>query len=63
MSNGTLAVWSGIDADTEDDYNAWYEREHMFERIEVPGIRRALPPLRGVDPACAGIRERTWNQF
>jgi hypothetical protein len=41
MSNGTLAVWSGIDADTEDDYNAWYEREHMFERIEVPGIRRA----------------------
>ena len=41
MTNGTLAVWSGIDAEAEDDYNAWYEREHMFERVEVPGIRRA----------------------
>lgn len=41
MANGTLAVWSGIDAGSEEDYNAWYEREHMFERVEVPGIRRA----------------------
>ena len=41
MVNGTLAVWSGIIAEAEDDYNAWYEREHMFERVEVPGIRRA----------------------
>ena len=41
MTNGTLAVWSGIDAEAEDDYNAWYEREHMFERVLVPGIRRA----------------------
>ena len=41
MTNGTLAVWSGIDAEAEDDYNAWYEREHMFERVSVPGIRRA----------------------
>jgi hypothetical protein len=41
MANGTLAVWSGIDAEAEDDYNRWYEREHMFERVEVPGIRRA----------------------
>jgi hypothetical protein len=41
MTNGILAVWSGIDAEAEDDYNAWYEREHMFERVEVPGIRRA----------------------
>jgi len=41
MTNGILAVWSGIDVEAEDDYNAWYEREHMFERIQVPGIRRA----------------------
>jgi len=41
MSKCTLAVWSGIDAEAEDDYNAWYDREHMFERVSVPGIRRA----------------------
>jgi hypothetical protein len=41
MTNGILAVWSDIDAEAEDDYTAWYEREHMFERLEVPGFRRA----------------------
>ncbi|MDP6706594.1 MAG: hypothetical protein QF893_09650 [Alphaproteobacteria bacterium] len=41
MTNGILAVWSDIDAEAADDYTAWYEREHMFERLEVPGFRRA----------------------
>jgi hypothetical protein len=41
MSNGILAVWSDVDATGEADYNAWYEREHMFERLEVPGFHRA----------------------
>jgi hypothetical protein len=41
MSNGILAVWSDVDASGEADYNAWYEREHMFERLEVPGFHRA----------------------
>jgi hypothetical protein len=41
MSNGILAVWSNIDPAAVDDYNRWYEREHMFERLAVPGFRRA----------------------
>lgn len=41
MSTGVLAVWSDIAAEGEADYVAWYEREHMFERLEVPGFRRA----------------------
>jgi hypothetical protein len=41
MTNGILAVWSDIDAAGAADYNAWYEREHMFERLEVPGFHRA----------------------
>jgi hypothetical protein len=41
MTNGILAVWSDIDAAAADDYDAWYEREHMFERLEVPGFHRA----------------------
>ena len=41
MKDGVLAVWSDIDAEAEDDYTAWYEREHMFERLQVPGIHRA----------------------
>jgi hypothetical protein len=38
MTHGILAVWSDVDAAGEDDYNAWYEREHLFERLEVPGF-------------------------
>jgi hypothetical protein len=41
MSTGILAVWSDITPEGEADYVAWYEREHMFERLEVPGFRRA----------------------
>lgn len=41
MRNGILAVWSDIAAAAEDDYTAWYEREHMFDRLVVPGFHRA----------------------
>jgi hypothetical protein len=41
MANGILAVWSDIESSAEADYNAWYDREHMFERLEVPGFHRA----------------------
>lgn len=41
MGNGILGVWSSITAEAAEDYDAWYEREHMFERLEVPGFRRA----------------------
>ena len=40
MPTGILAVWSDVDAAGEDDYNAWYDREHLFERLEVPGFHR-----------------------
>lgn len=40
MTHGILAVWSDIDTAGEDDYNAWYEREHLFERLEIPGFHR-----------------------
>lgn len=41
MHHGILAVWSDITAEAEDDYTAWYEREHMFDRLVVPGFHRA----------------------
>ncbi|MCB1743887.1 MAG: hypothetical protein KDK91_26165 [Gammaproteobacteria bacterium] len=41
MHRGIMAVWSDITDEARDDYTAWYEREHMFDRLAVPGIRRA----------------------
>jgi hypothetical protein len=40
MANGILAVWSDIESSAEADYNAWYDREHMFERLEVPSFHQ-----------------------
>jgi hypothetical protein len=36
---GLLAIWSTVDADFETDYLHWLTREHVFERVAVPGFR------------------------
>ena len=37
--SGFMAVWHDIKADGEREYNAWHTREHMPERLGVPGFR------------------------
>lgn len=41
MSNGLLMVWTDIPANVEDDFNDWYNREHVRERVDVPGFIRS----------------------
>ncbi len=41
MTRGILAVWSDITPEAAADYDAWYEEEHMFERLIVDGFHRA----------------------
>lgn len=36
-----LFVWSDIDPDHETDFNQWYDREHMEERVRIPGFTGA----------------------
>jgi hypothetical protein len=36
-----LLVWTDIPADVDAEFNDWYNREHLRERIEVPGFVRA----------------------
>ncbi|HKT95670.1 MAG TPA: hypothetical protein VJS30_03915 [Paraburkholderia sp.] len=38
---GQLCIWTDTDPHTEADFNAWYDREHMQERIAIPGFRHA----------------------
>ncbi|WP_406854350.1 hypothetical protein ABEG18_17590 [Alsobacter sp. KACC 23698] len=40
MGQGALVNWGGVVAEQEDDYNMWHSREHMPERLAVPGFRR-----------------------
>lgn len=35
---GLLAIWSTIAPQTETDYLHWLTREHLFERVGVPGF-------------------------
>jgi hypothetical protein len=35
---GLLMVWADVPADTEPDFNRWYNEEHLAERLAVPGF-------------------------
>ena len=37
---GVLAIWNGIAAEAEADFVAWHIREHIPERVGVPGFLR-----------------------
>lgn len=37
-AQGQLFVWTDIDPLHETDFNAWYDREHMEERVAIPGM-------------------------
>lgn len=36
-----LYVWSDIDPDHEPEFNRWYDKEHMEERVRIPGFSGA----------------------
>jgi hypothetical protein len=35
---GALLVWMDIESGHEEDFDHWYNRQHLFERIAVPGF-------------------------
>jgi hypothetical protein len=35
-----MVIWHDIAAGCESDYNEWHSKEHMLERVGVPGFRR-----------------------
>lgn len=37
---GVLAIWNGIADEAEDEFLAWHVREHMPERVGLPGFVR-----------------------
>ena len=41
LGNGALLTFTGVPVDLEEDFNEWYNREHLDERVDMPGFRRA----------------------
>lgn len=37
---GVLAIWNGIAPEAESDFVAWHVREHIPERVSLPGFLR-----------------------
>jgi len=46
-----LLVLTDIDAEYENDFNHWYDDEHVPERVAVPGVRAAHRFVRADIPA------------
>lgn len=40
LGKGLLAIWNDIAPDAENDFVEWHVREHIPERVSVPGFRR-----------------------
>jgi hypothetical protein len=40
VGEGVLAIWFDIDANAEAELDAWYPRQHLPERLSVPGFLR-----------------------
>jgi len=36
---GVLVIWTGVTLEREALFNAWYNRQHLSERANVPGFR------------------------
>lgn len=47
---GLLMTFTEVPAELEADFNEWYNREHLDERINIPGFRRARRYV-GIDAA------------
>ena len=60
IGEGILIVWADIPAEIEDDYNEWYNREHMPDRIlRMPGFLRGRRYV-AVESASGGPKYLTY---
>ena len=41
QAEGQLSIWTDVDPAHESEFNLWYNREHMQERMAIQGFRRA----------------------
>lgn len=40
LGKGVLAIWNGMKDGTEDEFVRWHVREHIIERVGLPGFLR-----------------------
>lgn len=50
MNHGLLLTMTEPPAHMEEEFNAWYDDEHMAERLSVPGFRSARRWIADLEP-------------
>ncbi len=40
LGRGALIIWHDVVAGAEADFHAWHSRQHLSERVGIPGFRR-----------------------
>jgi len=55
---GMLITWMDIDPSEEDDFNLWYDREHLAERVGIEGFVEARRWI-----AAAGASPKYFNTY
>jgi len=40
-ARGLFLVWADVPADMEEDFNRWYDEEHLAELLAIPGVLSA----------------------
>lgn len=62
---GELFIWTDIDPEHENDFNRWYDTEHMEERAQIPGFRwaRRYRSTHGIRPYLALYRTASLSVF
>jgi hypothetical protein len=53
MKRGLLLTLTEPPAAMEEEFNAWYDTEHLAERLAIPGFR--LLTTQGEAPALCGV--------
>ncbi len=64
-AQGELLIWTNVESVHEEDFNRWYDREHMEERAAIPGFiwSRRYRAVSGKCRYLALYRTRTVNVF
>ena len=39
--NGLLMIYSDVPAEHDEEFNRWYNEEHIPERLSIPGVLNA----------------------
>ena len=40
LGKAAVAIWHAVPPETRSDYYEWHNREHMAERVGIPGFLR-----------------------